>query len=199
MSALPPITIEHRPVHEYVEIKGETRCRLRIDGLLCMKGPNHPWHRGYAPSTNALGSGDRKAYQSAKKNWSANWREHVEAAADAAGWPRGEAGQTEATWTGVGRVLLEIQVAITQRRDIDADNITYGTVKPFGDALVEMGILRKDTFRHFGAGEVSFVIDRDNGPWTRVMLIPFDQPQPWDMFELKPSADSAQEALFAAG
>lgn len=194
--ALEPITIMHTVEHEYMGVPEETRCRLRMDGLLCMKGPNHPMHRGYAPSTNNLGSGDRKGYQSAKKVWSANWRGHVEKAAAAAGWPKGDptTEKTDKAWSGVGRIMAECHVAITQRRDIDADNIGYGTAKPLGDSLVEMGLLRKDTFRHFSIGEVTFSVE-DDAPWTRITFFASWEPLPWEQFDNR-GARAAAKALF---
>jgi hypothetical protein len=196
--SLEPLHIEFRPDHEYNEVAGETRCRTRMDGVLCMAGPNHPRHRGYAPSTNALGSGDRKAYQSAKKTWSAHWSGLIVPAAEAAGWPFGNAGESESNWSGVGRVMVEIQVGLSQRRDIDADNIGYGTIKPLSDSLVEARIIRKDTMRHFSAGEVTFVVDRQSGPWTHLTLWGFEEPTPWEAYELR-AAPEGQETLFAAG
>ena len=105
------------------------------------------------PSLNAMGSGNRFAYQRNKKRWGGIFEGELMVAR----LPR-----------SLVRVEAAATITFTQRRGRDEGNFRFFIEKALGDALQNGGWLPNDTPEHYRFGAVEFRIG--DAPLTVVVL-----------------------------
>jgi hypothetical protein len=161
MSTLEPVMIEHVVDHAF-EARAKKNCAR------CNRGEKHPNHRGYPQSLNSLGSGNRFAYQAAKKPWQARFQELLLAAE---------------LPLPLGRVVVEGTIYFDARRDRDQGNLRFMVEKALGDALEVGGWLPKDTWRHYEFGNLQQRIRRGGPTGMVLVLFPSTVTPGWEEYE----------------
>ncbi|WCB94469.1 hypothetical protein DSM104299_03206 [Baekduia alba] len=147
--------IEHRPDHAYTCPEGMKGCKaINTAGNPCNKAKMHPDH--HLPTLNLFGSGNRFAYQNAKKHWSV-W---LTAALIHAQLPR-----------GLDSVLVEGQLCFPTHNAPDQGNHRYFIEKALGDVLETGGWLAKDDWDHYEFGNLARVV-RPGERWLSLVLMP---------------------------
>lgn len=150
--SLQPVEILH--VREHPFKKRDKR------GCDTCQGPKASMlHVGAPPSLNiigATGSGNRFVYQAVKHAWQSRLIELM---------------KEEGLPTGLSKVMAEGQVCFPDRTKRDCGNYRYILEKALGDALVEGGWLKDDSWDFYSFGGLEYTYQKGVS-WTRLMLFP---------------------------